>query len=142
MAARGERAAGGDAGDWISYQLFLRRCIRAVLAALFHHGLKEAGYIESRNVTIEYRGAEGRYDRLPALAADLVRRQVTVIVAVGGPSGPVAEASPTTSPIVFSGGGDPVKSGLVASLNRPGGNATGVVTLNAEPGAEKARAVA
>jgi putative tryptophan/tyrosine transport system substrate-binding protein len=103
----------------------------------FHHGLKEAGYIESRNVTIEYRGAEGRYDRLPALAADLVRRQVTVIVAVGGPSGPVAQASTTTIPIVFSGGGDPVKSGLVASLNRPGGNATGVVTLNAELGPKR-----
>src|SRR5262245_34123498 len=103
----------------------------------FHQGLKEAGYIEGRNVTIEYRGAEGRYDRLPALAADLVRRQVTVIVAVGGPSGPMAQASTATIPIVFSGGGDPVKSGLVVSPNRPGGNATGVVTLNAELGPKR-----
>jgi len=106
--------------------------------AAFNRGLRDSGYFEGRNVTIEYRWAEFRYDRLPAIAADLVQRQVAVIATNGGSPSPLAARSATTTiPIVFVMGTDPVKAGLVASLNRPGGNLTGVSNLNIEVGPKR-----
>jgi putative ABC transport system substrate-binding protein len=98
----------------------------AHLLAAFRDGLSESGYIEGQNLTIEYRSAEGHYDRLPALAADLVGRKVDLIVGSSPPSAMAAKRATSTIPIVFRGGGDPVSYGLVASLARPGGNLTGV----------------
>ncbi len=98
------------------------------LVAAFKQGLRELGFIEGQNVDIEFRYANGQYDRLPALTADLVNRRVNVIAA-GYPSGRFAKAATTTIPIVFVGGSDPVRAGLVDSINRPGGNLTGVSLL-------------
>ena len=135
MAARGARAAAGDAaGDRLSE--FTSPDETAHLVAAFRRGLGENGFVEGQNVTIEYRWALGQYDRLPAMALELVRHPVTVLTATGGePSTFAAAAATSTIPIVFTVGDDPVKLGLVASYNRPGGNATGVklLTTPAEP---------
>jgi len=104
--------------------------------AVFRQGLAETGYVEGRNVAIEYRFVEGQYDRLPTMAEEMVRRQVAVIVAFPIPAAVAAKAATTTIPIVFNVAGDPVKLGLVAGLAQPGGNATGVNSFLAELGAK------
>jgi len=110
----------------------------AIRLRAFRQGLKDAGYVEGQNVTIEYRWAEGQNDRLPALAADLVHRQVDAIVAGGGtPSAVAAKAATAAIPIVFEVATDPVKIGFVARLDKPGGNLTGVANLNVEIGPKR-----
>ena len=117
---------GGSAAQW------------AHLVVAYRRGLSETGYVEGRNVAIEFRWAEGQYDLLPAMAADLVRRRVTVIASGGGdPPALAAKGATTTIPIVFTSGGDPVKSGLVKSLNRPDGNVTGVGSFTLVTGSKR-----
>jgi putative ABC transport system substrate-binding protein len=121
LTARAQQAAGRTIG-WLS-----PRSRASDNLTGFRQGLSETGYVEGKNLTIDYRWAEGEYDRLQALAADLVRREVAVIATTGGPQvARAAQAATSTIPIVFTSGSDPVQDGLVKSFNRPGGNTTGV----------------
>src|SRR6476660_4142160 len=129
LAARAQQPAMPVIG-YLGVSSFEKSAGRSLQA--FKRGLAESGYVEDRNVTIEYRWADDEYDRLPALAVELVKRRVAVLVAAGSPTALPAKAATTVIPIVFMIGSDPVELGLVASLNRPGGNLTGVAYLNVE----------
>jgi ABC-type uncharacterized transport system substrate-binding protein len=129
MAAKAQQAAMPVIG-YLGSSSFERSAGRSLLN--FKRGLAETGYVEDRNVTIEYRWADDQYERLPTLAIELVQRRVAVLVAAGSPTALPAKAATTVIPTVFMVGSDPVELGLVASLNRPGGNLTGVAYLNAE----------
>ena len=123
------RAAAGDAGDWISQQRIAWQ-LRAD-GGRIPQGLKEAGYVEGQNVAVEYRWAEGQYDRVPVIALELVDRRVAVLVA-NTPGVLAVKAAITTTPIVFTTASDPVQIGLVASMSRPSGNVTGATTMGVE----------
>jgi len=133
LAARGQQAAMPVIGflHGASFEGY------KPMVTSFRQGLKEAGYVDGYNVAIEFRWAEGHYDQLPAMAADLVRRQVTVIVTGGTPAAFAAKEATSTIPTVISVGVDPVQLGIVGSLNRPGGNVTGTAVLTVELGAKK-----
>jgi putative ABC transport system substrate-binding protein len=130
LTARGQQPAvgfvSGGSPDTFAY-----------LVSAFREGLSETGYVEGRNTAIEFRWAEGQYDRLPSLVADLVRRRVSVLAATTTPGALAAKAATNSIPIVFATDGDPVQLGLVASLNRPGGNVTGATQLNVEVGPKR-----
>jgi putative tryptophan/tyrosine transport system substrate-binding protein len=128
LAARGQPAM--PVIGYLGSSSFERSAGRSLL--WFKRGLAETGYVENRNVAIEYRWADDQYERLPALAAELVQRRVAVLVAAGSPTALPAKAATTVIPTVFMVGSDPVELGLVTSLNRPGGNLTGVAYLNTE----------
>jgi len=125
------------AGPVIGYVSTITPDADATLLNAFREALRETGFVEGQNVAIEYRWAENRVDRLPQLVADLARRRVNVIVAPDDPAALAAKRGNTTLPIVFWTGGDPVQMGLVASLNRPGGNLTGVTSMNPEFGGKR-----
>jgi putative ABC transport system substrate-binding protein len=135
VAARGARAQQA-AMPVIGYLNSRSRDTDTPYLAAFHHGLNETGYVEGQNVAIEYRYAEGQYDRFPGMVADLVRRQV-VVIAANTPAAPAAKAATTKIPIVFLTADDPVESGLVTSLNRPGGNVTGVSLISGALGGKQ-----
>ena len=135
MAAGRKGAAAGDAANRILSATSQNTA--AEQQSKFHSGLGEAGFVQGKNVAIEYHWADGQYDRLPAMAADFVRRPVSLIVAQGPPAALAAKAATTTIPIVFVVGFDPIAGGLTESLNRPGGNAKGMTLLTGPLGQKR-----